>query len=140
MCGYIQNIQIVDVYLVTIQYKCFKKAVSAIHIGMSPSNSMAENTDVVQPDHNVQKGNELNIRLNMKNKKNFDCDDKLISSDQSTNRMKLGPQQALYLLVNNRSMASLSRTLAEVYQEHRDEDGFLYVTYASQEVFGGSAA
>lgn len=56
------------------------------------------------------------------------------------NRMKLGPQQALYLLVNNRSMASLSRTLAEVYQEHRDEDGFLYVTYASQEVFGGSAA
>lgn len=52
------------------------------------------------------------------------------------NKMQLGPQQALYLLVNNRSMASLSRTLAEVYQEHKDEDGFLYVTYASQEVFG----
>lgn len=54
------------------------------------------------------------------------------------NRMHLGPQQALYLLVNNRSMASLSRTLAEVYQEHQDEDGFLYITYASQEVFGSA--
>ncbi|GLG93250.1 Microtubule-associated proteins 1A/1B light chain 3A [Gryllus bimaculatus] len=52
------------------------------------------------------------------------------------NRMKLGSTQAFYLLVRNRSMISLSRTLAEVYSEYRDEDGFLYVTYASQEVFG----
>ena len=52
------------------------------------------------------------------------------------NRMKLGCNQAFYLLVNNRSMLSLSKTLAEVYNEHKEEDGFLYVTYASQEVFG----
>ncbi|KAL0275869.1 UNVERIFIED_CONTAM: hypothetical protein PYX00_003595 [Menopon gallinae] len=52
------------------------------------------------------------------------------------NRMKLSSNQAFYLLVNNRSMLSLSKTLIEVYREHKEEDGFLYVTYASQEVFG----
>lgn len=33
-------------------------------------------------------------------------------------------------------MMSLSLTLAEIYAEHSENDGFLYVTYASQEVFG----
>lgn len=33
-------------------------------------------------------------------------------------------------------MISLSLTLAEVYNEYAGTDGFLYVTYASQEVFG----
>ncbi|XP_050499512.1 microtubule-associated proteins 1A/1B light chain 3C-like isoform X2 [Diabrotica virgifera virgifera] len=54
------------------------------------------------------------------------------------NRIRLNSHQALYLLVNNRSMMSLTLTLAEVYAEHADSDGFLYVTYASQEVFGDS--
>lgn len=50
--------------------------------------------------------------------------------------MNLRPNQAIYLLVNNRSMMNLSMTIAEVYNEHKDEDGMLHVTYASQEVFG----
>lgn len=54
------------------------------------------------------------------------------------NRMHLGSTQAFYLMVNNRSMLSLSKTLAEVYSEYKDDDGFLYVTYASQEVFGAT--
>ncbi|KAG4074712.1 hypothetical protein HA402_008810 [Bradysia odoriphaga] len=52
------------------------------------------------------------------------------------NRMKIGQSKALFLLVNNRSMISLSRTIAEIYSEHLHDDGFLYVTYTSQEVFG----
>lgn len=56
------------------------------------------------------------------------------------NRMKVTSTQALYLLVNNRSMISLSLTLAEVYTEYCGPDGFLYVTYASQEVFGSPEA
>lgn len=52
------------------------------------------------------------------------------------NRMQITQFTAFYLMVNNKSMASMSKTLAEVYRENRDEDGFLYMTYASQEMFG----
>lgn len=52
------------------------------------------------------------------------------------NRLRLSSTQAIFLMVNNRSIASLSKTCLEIYREHRDPDGFLYVTYASQEAFG----
>ncbi|KAG0411324.1 hypothetical protein HPB47_011552 [Ixodes persulcatus] len=52
------------------------------------------------------------------------------------NRLQISACHSFYLLVNNRSMANLSKTLSEVYAECHDEDGFLYVTYASQEMFG----
>ncbi|XP_073959481.1 uncharacterized protein isoform X2 [Choristoneura fumiferana] len=52
------------------------------------------------------------------------------------NRIKLKPNQALYLIINNRSMLSMSLTMSQAYESHGDEDGFLYITYASQEVFG----
>uniref|UniRef100_A0A3B3X1X4 Microtubule-associated protein 1 light chain 3 gamma, like n=1 Tax=Poecilia mexicana TaxID=48701 RepID=A0A3B3X1X4_9TELE len=51
-------------------------------------------------------------------------------------RMALLPSQAFYLLVDSSGLASLSLTMAQVYKEHQDDDGFLYMTYASQEMFG----
>lgn len=47
--------------------------------------------------------------------------------------MKVGPTKALFFLVNNRSLVSLSKTMAEIYAENRNDDGFLYIQYASQE-------
>ncbi|XP_012499824.1 PREDICTED: microtubule-associated proteins 1A/1B light chain 3C [Propithecus coquereli] len=57
-------------------------------------------------------------------------------------RMVLRATEAFYLLVNNKSLVSMSMTMAEIYRDYKDEDGFVYMTYASQEMFGclGSAA
>ncbi|XP_067831761.1 microtubule-associated proteins 1A/1B light chain 3C-like [Heptranchias perlo] len=52
------------------------------------------------------------------------------------NRMSLTSSQAFYLMVNNRSLASVSLTMAEIHAEFKEDDGFLYMTYASQEMFG----
>ncbi|XP_073529370.1 microtubule-associated protein 1 light chain 3 gamma [Phyllobates terribilis] len=52
------------------------------------------------------------------------------------NRMNLSATQALYILVNERNLVSMSFTITELYRDLKDEDGFLYMTYASQEMFG----
>ncbi|KAM9316732.1 microtubule-associated protein 1 light chain 3 gamma [Gastrophryne carolinensis] len=52
------------------------------------------------------------------------------------NRMDLSATQAFYILVNEKTLASMSLTVSELYKDHKDEDGFLYMTYASQEMFG----
>lgn len=52
------------------------------------------------------------------------------------NRLGIPSNRAFYFVVNNQSMASTSKTVAEIYREHKEEDGFLYMTYASQEMFG----
>lgn len=52
------------------------------------------------------------------------------------NRMSLNSNQSFYLLMNNKSLSSMSSTIAEIYRDEKDIDGFLYMTYASQEMFG----
>lgn len=49
--------------------------------------------------------------------------------------MELTPTQTIYLVVNDILIPN-SSTIAEIYQSQKDEDGFLYVTYLSQNNFG----
>ncbi|KAJ3004353.1 ubiquitin-like protein atg8 [Thoreauomyces humboldtii] len=50
-------------------------------------------------------------------------------------RIQLSPEKAIFVFVNNVLPPSASE-LREVYQEHKDEDGFLYIVYSSENTFG----
>ncbi|NXN08058.1 MLP3C protein, partial [Indicator maculatus] len=51
-------------------------------------------------------------------------------------RLCLTSSQTFYLLVDNKGLPNMAITMQELYQANKDEDGFLYLTYASQEMFG----
>ena len=46
--------------------------------------------------------------------------------------MALNSSQAFYLLIEDKGIASMSMTLAELYEKKKSNDGFLYMSYASQ--------
>jgi len=50
-------------------------------------------------------------------------------------RIQLEPSQAIFITINHTLVAS-SKLLSEVYEEEKDEDGFLYVIYTGENTFG----
>ncbi len=50
-------------------------------------------------------------------------------------RIKLKPEQAIFLFVNN-IVPSSSEQISLLYDRYRDNDGFLYVSYSGENTFG----
>uniref|UniRef100_A0A1A7Y4D4 Gamma-aminobutyric acid receptor-associated protein-like 1 n=1 Tax=Iconisemion striatum TaxID=60296 RepID=A0A1A7Y4D4_9TELE len=50
-------------------------------------------------------------------------------------RMSLRPEEALFFFVNN-SLPPSSCPLSTLYEEHHEEDLFLYMTYSNESVYG----
>ncbi len=51
-------------------------------------------------------------------------------------RIKLSESDAFFLFVKNNVLPSNSTTMVNIYESHKDEDGFLYMTYCGENVFG----
>lgn len=51
-------------------------------------------------------------------------------------QIKIDATQSIFLIVNDTYIPSNASTLGEIYEKYADKDGFLYITYSTQEVFG----
>eukprot|EP00249_Psilotum_nudum_P018112 c26643_g3_i2 orf=483-860(+) len=50
-------------------------------------------------------------------------------------RIKLSPEKAIFIFVKE-TLPPTAAMISAIYEEHRDEDGFLYVTYSGENTFG----
>ena len=50
-------------------------------------------------------------------------------------RLKLLPEEAIFLFVNNRIISGTS-IIGTIYDNYKDADGFLYIQYAKENVYG----
>ena len=51
-------------------------------------------------------------------------------------RIKLEPHVSIYLMINGFTMPATSQMLGVIYNEHSDNDGFMYITYTGESTFG----
>ena len=57
-------------------------------------------------------------------------------ADLIKGNIQLDNKEALFLLIAGKHQVSGEKTLGEIYEAYKDEDGFLYVSYAGQLSWG----
>ncbi|QEU61347.1 Atg8 [Kluyveromyces lactis] len=50
-------------------------------------------------------------------------------------RIKLPAEKAIFIFVND-TLPPTAALMSSIYQQHKDKDGFLYVSYSSENTFG----
>ncbi|KAJ2612906.1 Autophagy- protein 8 [Coemansia sp. RSA 1365] len=50
-------------------------------------------------------------------------------------RIKLNPEKAIFIFVNE-SLPQTAALMSSVYDQFKDEDGFLYISYSGENTFG----
>ena len=53
-------------------------------------------------------------------------------------RIKLSAEKAIFIFVNN-VLPPTAALMSSIYDEHKDEDGFLYIAYSGENTFGFEA-
>ena len=51
-------------------------------------------------------------------------------------RIKLDAVQALYMFCGSGVLPATHTMMSQLYQRHKDEDGFLYISYTGENTFG----
>ena len=51
-------------------------------------------------------------------------------------KLKMNKDEALFFLVNGKKSITGDSSMLEIYNTYKQEDGFLYIAYASEEVWG----
>lgn len=51
-------------------------------------------------------------------------------------RIKLDSEMALYLFIDNKTIPNTSSAINNLYNTHKNDDGFLYITYSGENTFG----
>lgn len=54
-------------------------------------------------------------------------------------RIKLAPEKAIFIFVDE-VLPPTAALMSSIYEEYRDEDGFLYVSYSGENCFGVNPA
>lgn len=50
-------------------------------------------------------------------------------------RITLPPEKAIFVFVNN-ALPQTASLMSQIYETHKSEDGFLYITYSGENTFG----
>ena len=119
-----------------------------IHLkrGKRKRNASGKSTPIVslylpKLPHFYLKANDLKVICEKVEKSDIPTIDKkkyLVPSDLTVGqfcyvirkRIKLAPEKAIFIFVNE-VLPPTAALMSSIYEEHKDEDGFLYITYAS---------
>jgi len=53
-------------------------------------------------------------------------------------RIVLENEESLFIFINDSILPTTSQLLSTIYHEHKNEDGFLYLSYCSENTFGNN--
>ena len=51
-------------------------------------------------------------------------------------KLEIDDKEGLFFLVNGKTTLSGNVSMAEIYKKYKNKDGFLYIAYASEEIWG----
>ena len=51
-------------------------------------------------------------------------------------KLKLNKESALFVVVNDKHNIIVNLLFSEIYEKFKDEDGFLYIAYANEQIWG----